>query len=452
MLTITYRQLVQMDIDYPGRTSEIEVWTGNRAIYGLDKSISILDIIEHVNLDVGTLCLDYVEDDISILSSTITIECLRANLTPWNDVFPGDTRVVDLLNMLEMYIQNIDIPAIPDKDACGKDIPGFYGIVPESQITDALALIKASTDALDLTPVTYTHSYWSVNGAPWTEEMIAEYMIAADGRWSIDTQYMNTIDPDSFLAYTPSYYSEQNINYIMTIDPDHYLKESTSIFDIQNSPGYGIIIRNTITNWNSPNTAQYNNKHLSCQMLVDNLSLAVLGALNTVNVTNSVLTGIIEYMRLYAAEKYFELQAAQARLLDINPTFTKLGATLILTYFKTFTIYGGGGVTGTWAQDTHSSAYISNLEQQILNAGFSIRAEIMRDPVFVINAYDSNANGVLSASERAQLEQYAKILMRYARLEKCSELQMGISGQVDALPLLYDDRYRIIPTITPYLI
>jgi hypothetical protein len=416
MITITYRQLGQIDeTDSLDLIYKLERYIGSQAIYGIDTPISILDIMEHIDVETGALCLGYVSG-IDNLRSTMAIECLRAHLTPWDDLFPGDTRVRDLLDLLTLYIQTKNNPVVPRLDSCGDPIPGFYGTVSPNQITDLLALIQASSDALDLTGIIYEYSYWG------------SYSIVnhPSDWWYVDVRNRHSYDPTTYPALVLTSYTSQTIATKMADDPDYYFRESYEQFDTQTNPsytGYMSIIHASIAGPYASAPVDY--AKVACQLLVAQLSQAVMMTLYDGDLFLSIVMGIKEYMRNYATEQRFKLQSVLDRLYNLT--------------------------SGKWAKTVYPpDAYTANVEQQIIDVGLNLRAALLRSVTYV-NSFDSNASGTISATERVTMENDVRAQMVAARATLATIFYTQKQQEYNALPTLYDMQ-SVLAVLTPYLI
>jgi len=200
--------------------STIIKYTGAPAVYGLDTPIDVLDIIDNVSLGAGLACMEYVDGNID-LGKTLSIELTSLILPIWAKLFPGDTRVVDFLALCQRYMESDDTVVEPKVDYCGDPIPGFYGVIPEGQITDALASIVASIDALSTDPVIYTHYFYITNGFDSSKSVGEQSTAFAEayndigaGRWEVSTA--PTVDDISNLppVITPEMLGDEDYAYL----------------------------------------------------------------------------------------------------------------------------------------------------------------------------------------------------------------------------------------------
>ena len=423
MVTVTYRQLIPMDTDYPGISSQIEGFTGARQIYGLDTPINILDIIDNVSLTVGLWALSYA--DAQVVCENIAIACLRGNMDPW---FAGDVRVTNLLTDIETYLATKDTPGTPKLDSCGDPVPGFYGVIPLSQLVDNLAAIKVSSDALDLNAGTiYKHSYWLTQGMPYSPAQIAYWQAQAiiDGRYTVDLVGVNTTDPVNNAAQPIPGYVPTNIAAPLLLNPNTFSNDSAT-FDVQNPSGsdYGLLIHETINSKNfdiSGIPVSYINTAI--QMLVDQLSQLVLMITENVNLLPGIVSATQNYMMQYATEQRLKIGPEIARLNDI-------------------------GLTGIFPVATNDPNMVAD-EQAINNAGLNERAALLHNQTYITSF--SNNGTTLTGAERATLENAVRAQMKAVRISTAAALYASRQAQYDALAQLYSNA-RIVSLITPYLL
>jgi hypothetical protein len=430
MVTVTYRQLEPMDTDYPGVLSRIENYTGVRGIYGLDTPINVLDIIDNVGLDDGILTLNYAASDTLALCETLAIECLRGNMEPWVAVFPGDTRLTDLLTDIEAYIATKDTPDTPKKDYCGDDVPGFYGTIPVNQLTERLASMESSANALTLVQDYYVDSYWMAGGGVWTPAAI-EYWNSwgGGGRWSISTEDQNSTDYVTAEPQNLSGYTEQNINTMLSVDPDYYFNESINEYaQAANNHNiyYGVIVNRPVNGLFGSSVVDepMNYTNLAVQMLIDQLDLLIAMATNEANLLPGIIAGIRGYMLQYETDLRLALGVIMPRLQELKNN-------------------------GAFPNLTHNAA-LASAEQAIINAGLNKRAELLRDASYLAT-YDTNLSGTLSAVERTALEVGIRAAMVDARKTLAETLFEAAEATYNGLGELSSGQ-RTIDIITPYLL
>lgn len=424
MVAVTYRQLIPMDTDYPGISSQIEGFTGVRQTYGLDTPINVLDIIDNVTLTVGLLALTYA--DVQTVCEHIAIACLRGNMDPW---FAGDTQLTNFLDDVETYLNTKDNPVTPKLDSCGDPVPGFYGVIPLSQLTDALAAIKVLSDALDLNAGTfYNHSYWALPGTqqPWTPaQIVYQQEQAALGGYVVDLAGVNVLDPVSATASSIPGYVTQNIASALLANPDAFANDSAT-FDVQPSTvgtanSYGLLFHIPINYQSEASPVSYLNTAI--QMLVDRLTALLIMITEDVNLLPSIISATQTYMAQYATEQR----------LQLGPMVTRLNELSLAGLFPFLTN------DPTLAAD----------EQAIINAGLNVRNTLLHDATYI--ASFSNDGVTLTGTERAALENGVRSAMKIARKSTAVGLLATRQAQYDALAGLSSDA-RIVSLITPYLI
>lgn len=419
MVAVTYRQLIPMDTDYPGVSSQIEGFTGARQVYGLDTPINVLDIIDNVSLAVGLHALTYA--DVPIVCAHIAIACLRGNMDPW---FAGDTRLTNFLDALETYLATQDNPATPKLDSCGDPVPGFYGVIPVSQLTDALASITASSDALDLNAgVVYTYSYWRLNTVPYTLAQIAYWQEQAVlGGYTVDL--MNTLDAIAGPARALPGYVTQSITNALLANPDTFINDSAA-FDVQGPPdaqtshSYGFLTHIPIDQSDATPVSYLNT---AIQMLVARLAALLIMITEDVNLLSSITSATQTYMSQYSSEMRLQLGPTISRLHELS-------------------------ITGVFPNSNDPN--IAAEEQLIINAGLNERSNLLHDVAYITSF--SNDGVLLTGTERSTLETAVRVQMKAARMSTAASLLAARQAQYDALAGLYSDA-RIVDFITPYLL
>lgn len=423
MVTVTYRQLIPMDTDYPGVSSQIEGFTGARQVYGVDTPISILDIIDNVNLTVGLRALTYT--DAQVVCEHIAIACLRGNMDPW---FAGDTRLTNLLDDVETYLNTKDNPVTPKLDSCGDPVPGFYGVIPLSQLTDALIAIKIASDALDLNAgVVYNFSYWLQPFQPFTPALLAYLQEQATlGGYVIDLASANTVDPVTVLARPIPGYVTQNITDVLLANPDA-LSNDSATFDAQSPPvggegnhSYGLLFHLPINQSDAPPVSYLNT---AIQMLVARLAALLIMITEDVNLLPSIVSATQTYMAQYASEQRLRLGSMTGRLRALS-------------------------LTGLFPFSTNDPNMAAD-EQAINNAGLNTRNTLLHDAHYITTF--SNSGVTLTGTERATLENAVRAQMTTARKSTATGLLATRQAQYDALAGLSSDA-RIVSLITPYLL
>jgi hypothetical protein len=405
-----------MDTDYPGVSAQIEGFTGSRQSYGLDKPINVLDIMEHVSLAVGLLVLEYANVD--TLCATLAIAVLQGNMDPW---FAGDVRLSNFLSDAALYLQTKDNPVTPKLDYCGDPIPGFYGVIPLSQLTDAYASMKASSDALDLNAgTTYADSYWILQGAPYTPAQIAYYEATlGPGGATIDVAYVNTVDP-IMNAATPIPGYDTPISAFST-NPNVFSNDSAT-FDAQTPSGtqYGLLVHQPINQSGAPPVSYTNT---AIQMLVSQLSLLLTMLTQDVTLLAAIVSGVQNYMLQFATEQRLQLAASLARLNEL-------------------------AITGDFSNPTDDPA-VSADEQTINNAALNTRSTLLHDLGYIMGF--SSDTLTISATDRANMENDVRAQMRATRKATAESLLATRQAQYDGLADLYSDA-RIVGILTPYLL
>lgn len=407
----------------------LERYFGARSVYGIDTPIDCLTVFEACGIAVGCNCLSYVPG-ITNLRTTLAIECLRAHLTPWDTVFPGDNRVRNLLDLMTLYLQSRDVVVTPRQDSCGKDIPGFYGVVDENTIIDLLADIKASTDALPIIRDFYEYRYWSGYGSDDTGSL--------SPLWVVDPRDRGTFDPTAYHASPLYNYQSKMINNAMSLDPithlpidpdlydpDYYFKESYQQFDLQvdvSHTAYRNIIVAVIKDRYA--TAPSNHTQVACQLLVNLLSQAKMMILYDCNSLNSILVGIKEVMSCHASQLRMQMQPVLNRVYNLQE--------------------------GMWTQTVYpSETYIQQIEQTVIDIGLNLRASLLRD-IDYVRSFDTDHDGMINADERARMETDVRARMVSARAAYAMTLYTQLQAQYASLTTLYDGS-SILSVITPYL-
>ena len=418
MVTVTYRQLIPMDTDYPGISSQIEGFTGARQVYGIDTPINILDIIDNVSLAVGLRALEYA--GVQTVCEFVAIACLRGNMDPW---FAGDTRLSNLLDDTEMYLNTKDTPGTPKLDSCGDPVPGFYGAIPLNTLTDELAAIKLSSDALNLLAGTvYEHSYWLIQSMPYTPDQIAyQQAQAAIGGYIVDLAGVNVTDPVDNVAQPIPGYVTQNITSDLLLNPNTFFNDSAT-FDAQNPSGtnYGLLIHVPINQSGAPPVSYTNT---AVQMLVDALGQLIVMITQNVNLLSGIVSETQNYMYQYSTEQRLKLGPEISRLNEI-------------------------GITGIFPLPTNDPNNAVD-EQSIINAGLNTRNDLLHNQTYITSF--SSDGLTISASDRASMENDVRAQMKSVRLSTAQSLLAGLQAQYDALDQLSSDA-RIVSLITPYLL
>jgi uncharacterized protein YbcI len=427
MITITYNQLGEnVDTEHVGLVSRLEGLTGPRELYGLDQPINILDIIDHVSLDDGLICFEYLSNSFSTKVS-IAINCLKAHTLPWSKVFPGDTRMLDLINSIDLYYQSKDIVPVPKTDYCGDAIPGFYGVIPINQITDSLASIVASVNAQNTVGVVYWHYFYALKTSPWTQEEIdaanAPALVSGEYEY-MTTGGLNVTDPTILTATNLHSYTPQQIDEALLRDPDFYLKDSY-LWDSQIDPGYAYpcLVRRRILMGIDDQNDLINYFTLAVQDIANILQIVIDMVLYDAGDLTPIIIGIRKYMWEYETGRRLEMASLLARMNDIKRGFLC-------------------GPTG----DPISATY----EQQLIDAGLNARAGFMRNSV-IINSYDTNMDGILSDAERTALENGARALMVATRAALGTQIYNQLYAEMVALPTLSSGQ-SLVDVLTPYLL
>jgi hypothetical protein len=424
MVTVTYQELAQLDVDYPGVTSRIEAYTGSRQTYGLNTPIDVLDIIDNVGLDDGVLALAYAVPDTTALCQTLAIECLKASMLPWDAVFPGNSRLRDFLHDVELYLETKTTPVTPKVDYCGDPIPGFYGVIPLGQLTDKYDSMKASSDTLSLIGTYYARSFWMTSAAPFTQAAIDYWQASDPLRVSVDSQDRNSTDYATILAQPLSDYPVQNIIAVLTADPDYYFKQSAQ-FGVQLTPGYtyyGIIIHRSIDNGQAEDPVSY--EHLAVQMLLDQLSQLIDMVVYDVNLLPSIIVGIRSYMLQYETERRLQLGVIMPRLQELQ-------------------------TAGAFPNKTHNPV-LDAYEQAIIDSGLNQRAQLLRDVTYLSN-FDADLSGTIDAVERAAMENDMRSQMKLAREATANAFLTVVESEYNALGQLSSGQ-RITDVLTTYLL
>lgn len=422
MITVTYRQLIPMDTDYPGVSSQIEGFTGARQAYGLDTPINVLDIIDNVSLTVGLRVLSYA--DAQVVCEHIAIACLRGNMDPW---FAGDIRLTNFLDGVETYLNTKDNPVTPKLDSCGDPVPGFYGVIPLSQLTDALVAMKGTSDALDLNAGAVSNfSYWLSQATPYTLAQIVYFQEqAALGGPALDLTGVNVLDPVTVLARPIPGYVTQPLPDALLANPDA-LSNDVATFDVQGPPdaqtsySYGLLFHLPI---NTSDALPVSYLNTAIQMLVARLAALLTMITEDVNLLSSIVIATQTYMAQYAAEQRLNLGAMIARLNELS-------------------------LTGLYPFPTNDSNTAAD-EQAINNAGLNTRNTLLHDTRYITTF--SNSGVTLTGAERAALENAVRAQMKTARKSTATGLLATRQAQYDALAGLSSDA-RIVSLITPYLL
>lgn len=430
MITVTYRQLDAMDTDYPGVSSRIEAYTGSRQSYGLDTPINVLDIIDNVGLDEGLTAMLYTDSDIVYMSQAMALDCMKASMLPWEVIFPGDTRLRDLLQDLTVYLETKDNPVTPKEDYCGDPIPGFYGVIPESQLTDAYNSIKASSDALSITGSYYEASWWMTGGGPYSQAAIDYWEWLGAGRWYVDERDRNSTDFASIPNPQPlsGYPITKTIVEVLAEDPDYFFKESAE-FDAQIVPGYtyyGVILHRVLNGSFSSSDLDepINYMHVAVQMLVAQVKQLINMIVYDVNVFPSLTVGIRTYMLEYETERRMQLGIIIPRLQELR-------------------------ISGKFPNKTYNPT-VDSYEQVVIDAGLNKRAELLRDYAY-LSSFDADLSGTITASERATMEADVRARMLTARSEQASTLFTEVETEFNNLAQL-SSAQRLVDIITPYLL
>jgi hypothetical protein len=418
MISVTYNQLTDLD---DATISKIEALTGSRASYGLDTPISIYSIVTGIDLATGLEALEYVPDS-EILRKLIAVSLVRSKQGIWEAVWGGDTRFMQLLDLLENYAATNGAEGTPARDYCDDPIPGFYGTVPPGVLTDRMASIQASSDALNLSDNPQVHSFWMINGAPWTQAMVDGQNALAVGRWTMLTQGLNTIEPVANLTNVgvlPDY-TLVNIVDQLSKDGDWFFRQSL-VYDtvvVEGYTTYGAIAHRPV---NDSGNAPVNYLYVAGQSLISALSMAVSLVLNDAGSLPLIASTLQDASVNYAGDSRIRIMSRLARLRDMRR--------------GTFPFLTGGSV--------------NDVEQLVLDAGENKRAELCRNVAFVQSF--SGGNTTLSLDQRALMEIAVRAGIQSARTAKATELFDALTLEYAGLASL-ENKQVLVDSTTPYLL
>ena len=428
MLSVTYSQLTGLDDSV---LTKVQRFTGNQLSYGLNTPIAILDIINHVGLETGILCLTQVPGSDSI-QRLVALEAIKSCYFVWEAIKPGDIYLTMALSLLEMSTQNTDLG--PKLDYCGDPIPGFTGTVSTGQVANYISAMQAYVDTMPDTNVAPTYSFWMGNGAPWTQAAIDWNNERGVGRWTLITQDMNKFDPCNMIHVSgapgdyPSYIEANYrakllLNYSPgNLDPEWFLRQSF-IYDtlaLHDNTNYGVIVHQSMNGTSDiPNWLK-----VSAQMMVDATQLLTNMLLSGYGDLEGLITILLNILTNYTDFKRIELLPTVARLNDMRH--------------------------GTFPYPTYTSqARVSAAEQQTVAAGEIVRRSSLQDYLYV-GTFSSNGT-TINESDRNAMELDIRTKMLNARKAVAQALYDEALTEYASLTSISSGLF-LVDGITPYLL
>jgi hypothetical protein len=167
-LTTSFNLLISAGINQNILT-DVEGMTGNRNLYGLDKPIRIIDILNASGIETALSCFICNEDTRDI-EKAIAIEWILANLLPWNAYTGSDAEVLSLVTLCAQYQSaKLLTPGEVRYDYCGVPLDLNLNVAIEQVHTSAVHL-QARIDAFPVikTPENYHRVIFGIRTMPST--------------------------------------------------------------------------------------------------------------------------------------------------------------------------------------------------------------------------------------------------------------------------------------------
>lgn len=431
MLSVTYRQLSQAD-SYT--LEKLQGFTGNLVAYGMNTPIAILDIINHVSLDLGISCLTYVPDSQAI-QNLVALAMVRSYSSIWNEVKPGDIYFSALLDLLDMATQMSGEPEVR-KDYCDNVIPGFDGTVSHAQVEDYLLAMQNYVDAMSNTGTYTTYTYWMTGGGEWDQAAIDFQNNLGVGRWRLLTQDVNKTDPVILMSLYgvtdpgdyPNYIAAKYKNKLQPevkpeeFDIEWFLRQSL-VYDaipVHNYTTYGVIVHQKMVDIGSNQTVFENWTKIAAQQIIDVATLLSNMILYSTDSLDGILGLLLSTSTIHADSRRMEIQAIIARLNDMK--------------------------NGVFPFYTYSSPTVTAIERVVIDAGETARRSVLQNYNYV--GTWSSDNETISESDRKRMELDVRLRMLAARKTAAQAYYDSYRAEYGSL----SSGLSLVDIITPYLL
>lgn len=461
MLTFTYRQIAEMETSNAAMYTEITRYVGTPANYGLDTPINVLDIINHIDLGTGLTCMEYIDGALD-LGKTLGLELARLCLHVWEVLYPGDSRYADFLSLCQHYLERETIVIEPKKDYCGDLIPGFYGVIPEGQMTDAINSMAASIAKSDLQPTIYEHKYFTTNGIEGEISKSTDFAselnaIGGNGdRWSVDT--------------TPVFDDASNVPPVITPEMlemmgkrnDPYLFSARSLQDpsavclfYQNqlkeayiSMVQCLVTRKIYTDEDDLGLNYYAQALKDLQSVVEDLWSMLH---NSIFLLPQLAVSVYQCRANYGVEYYLESQPIYNRIRQLAYDGRWANSTVNVWV-------GGGDNTFAIAENEIIDAgakakaeYLVNYQEQTMTLGLlAMYPDMTREEAFAAAIADGRT-GAIFTDQLDDIARGARQAERDARKLKANEYLATIKQRFNTIQI-YQLEMAQVDAVTPYLL
>lgn len=348
----------------------IEEFTGSRLVYGLNTPIYIADIATNLGLETGTTALYYATESPIEAAKTIALEWIKAHLSLWNSLQPGNNRILDLTYYLEQYRLSTGTEIEPRLDYCGDPIPGSDANIWLAQINSRITLLTNlynSIDPGDYSPPVYEF-LWA-NSGPGASNPPPDFTVVDSvGRFDPTVSRISNI-PDYPGAPPPSG---------PPITGWRGLLESIYTggvgFDPQNSVRfYTATYQNPIQDGTFDQTKESSREFIDASLLVARM------------VTGEILASLTDiYHAIVQAHKYY----ASQQQINLDPLLARL---------REMAVSGG---TPAWTTRPEWEIYLKPIEDAEQQAHF----DLLNDPSFVSTYGDPDSSGTITESEFIDME------------------------------------------------
>jgi hypothetical protein len=376
---------------------KIEEYTGSRVLYGMNTPITSLEINQNIGLETAATAINYSATDPNEASKTIAIEWIKATVAFYNQLYPGDSRVFDLMYFCEQYRINTGVTADPRVDYCGDVIPGGDADANLASINDlitALTALSASIDIYDFT-------------LPLYEFYIDDLVIDASAE-----AFFESIDPDSFVNEVISEidgvtgYSTASVADLMAND------ELVGHSDFEYRPSNTQYLNRVTFRYTAGDGAFDMEKQAAKEYIDAAITAAQMVIGDVVAALPTIYRSLVTAYELYGANQQLEMGPLMTRLRDI----------------------AGGGWTPPMTQLPELEPYMTSIMDDELN----LRASLLRDLSFVNSYGDTDLSGFLTEEERAALETEVNARRREQRKASArafiDDLQPGFEAWADYAP------------------
>ena len=387
MIYTTYSLLAGADT----LMDRLEGMTGARGVYGFNTPINMVDINNGIGLETATAVMPYAADDPTEVSKTIGIEWVKASLDVWNRLYPGDTRIFDMMYFTEQYrlASNTTEERV---DYCGDPIPGGGADINLAQINDLRGALIILRDSIN--PQVYAGPIYETYFQNTPDDALQHMVDLNQGYLSYDTTPM-TDDVRSTVDNIPGYVPGTTASKIN----DDALISDTATYDPNNTFEFKRV------NYQPPGgDGAYDPRK---QAAVNMIEAAILASDMSTNRAFAALTTIFTYITL----AYYNF--AQNEKINYGPILSKLRDV------------GSLGLSPPLTARADFQPYMDQIRSSELDA----RTTALRDPAFVQQHGDPLNTGFLTLAGRIALENAVRDVMKTARMSKAQELYASVVSQ-----------------------